>query len=127
MNNLIILISSSSTLVCCVLPSLLVTLGLGASLVNLIDTFPFLITISEYKFTIFIITAIILIFNYKLMNNKKQCPIGELEDNCQELSSVSNKILKFSIGIYLFSLLINIFFWITGPMRIWLINNGYLS
>ena len=50
--NFLTLFASSSTLICCALPALFIVLGAGASFVNLITIFPFLITLSKYKLTI---------------------------------------------------------------------------
>ena len=47
--NFFALFASSSTLVCCALPAIFVGLGAGASFASLVSTFPFLITLSQYK------------------------------------------------------------------------------
>ena len=43
------LFTSFATLLCCALPALLVTLGMGASLAGLIGTFPSITFLSNYK------------------------------------------------------------------------------
>jgi hypothetical protein len=50
--NYISLFASSSTLICCALPSLFVVLGAGASFASLLTVFPFLITLSQHKVAI---------------------------------------------------------------------------
>jgi hypothetical protein len=47
------LFASLSTLICCALPALLVSLGLGASLVSLLGAVPQLIWFSEHKGGVF--------------------------------------------------------------------------
>ena len=47
------LAASSGTLVCCVLPAVMVALGAGASLAGLVTTFPQLIWMSERKPLVF--------------------------------------------------------------------------
>ena len=47
------LLASSGTLVCCVLPAVMVSLGAGASLAGLLTQFPQLIWMSEHKGLIF--------------------------------------------------------------------------
>jgi hypothetical protein len=47
------LAASSGTLVCCVLPAVMVALGAGASLAGLVTTFPQLIWLSEHKPLVF--------------------------------------------------------------------------
>lgn len=55
------LLTSSSTLVCCALPALLVTLGAGASLVTLTGHVPQLIWLSEHKALVFGLAALALL------------------------------------------------------------------
>ena len=52
------LLASSATLVCCVLPAALVSIGAGAALVGLVSTFPQLVWLSENKGWVFGIAAI---------------------------------------------------------------------
>jgi hypothetical protein len=47
------LLTSSATLVCCVLPAVLVALGAGAALAGLVTAFPQLIWLSEHKPAVF--------------------------------------------------------------------------
>jgi len=47
------LLASSSTLVCCVLPAVMVALGAGAALAGLITVIPQLIWLSEHKTLVF--------------------------------------------------------------------------
>jgi hypothetical protein len=47
------LFASTSTLLCCALPALLVTLGLGASLAGLVSAAPWLVELSRYKAWLF--------------------------------------------------------------------------
>jgi hypothetical protein len=54
------LLASSSTLVCCVIPALLVTMGFGATLAGMISTFPQLTLLSEHKLAVFSVAALLL-------------------------------------------------------------------
>jgi hypothetical protein len=47
------LFASTSTLLCCALPALLVTLGLGASLAGLVSAAPWLVALSAHKVWLF--------------------------------------------------------------------------
>ena len=47
------LLTSSATLVCCVLPAVLVALGAGAALAGLVTALPQLIWMSEHKALVF--------------------------------------------------------------------------
>ena len=113
------LFASTGTLLCCALPILLVSLGLGATVAAITGTFPILITLSQYKAWIFIISGSLLVGTAWLMQRGKgQCPldpnIGEL---CQRAQLWNRRIWSFSSAI-----------WITGfvaaylalPIRQWL-------
>ena len=67
--NFLSLFASSSTLICCALPSLFIAIGAGASFASLITVFPFLIVLSQYKLSITIFALVTIIFagyvNYK--------------------------------------------------------------
>ena len=70
------LFTSFATLLCCALPALLVTLGMGASLAGLIGTFPSITFLSNYKEYIFIISGILISFGFLSQLNSKNnlCP-----------------------------------------------------
>lgn len=55
------LLGSLSTLLCCALPALLVTFGMGAVMAGLVSTLPWLTVLSEYKAYTF--TAAILLLS----------------------------------------------------------------
>lgn len=54
------LVSSLGTLVCCVLPAVLVALGAGAGLAGLVTAVPQLVWLSEHKGFVFSLGAILL-------------------------------------------------------------------
>lgn len=54
------LFTSVGTLVCCALPALLVTLGLGASLAGFVGAFPQIVWLSEYKVAVFAVSGVML-------------------------------------------------------------------
>ena len=61
MVNFFALLSSSSTLLCCALPAILVSMGAGAVFANIISVFPALTVISRFKVEITLMTLIILV------------------------------------------------------------------
>lgn len=71
------LFTSISTLFCCALPTLLVTLGLGATMVSLTSTFPALIWLGEHKVQLFIFSFIMLFVSSILFYSQRNvpCPI----------------------------------------------------
>jgi hypothetical protein len=52
--------TSSSTLLCCALPALLVALGAGAALSSLVGAFPQIVWLSEHKVPLFIVAGVML-------------------------------------------------------------------
>ncbi|HWF67106.1 MAG TPA: hypothetical protein VN670_07370 [Acidobacteriaceae bacterium] len=55
--NYFSLFSSFSTLLCCALPSVLVLLGMGATLASLLSAMPWLVTLSRHKIWTFCISG----------------------------------------------------------------------
>ena len=55
------LIASSGTLLCCVLPAVMVALGAGAALAGLVGAVPQLVWLSEHKGLVFGIAAVLLV------------------------------------------------------------------
>ena len=58
------LFTSFGTLVCCALPALMVTLGMGTTLAGFIGMFPSVTFISDYKEPIFIISGMFIILGF---------------------------------------------------------------
>ena len=58
--SVVALLTSSATLVCCVLPVVLVGLGAGAALAGLVTAIPQLIWLSEHKLLVFGIAGLLL-------------------------------------------------------------------
>ena len=54
------LLAGLSTLTCCALPALFISLGLGASLVSLISAAPWLVVLSQYKLSVFSVAVVSL-------------------------------------------------------------------
>lgn len=99
-SSVITLLASSSTLICCAIPALLVSLGAGAALASLVAVFPQIVWISEHKEAIFTISTLLMILGGILQwrNRNAPCPIDPaLRDACL-------KTRKNSLRIYLFSL-----------------------
>jgi hypothetical protein len=102
LGSLLSLFASSSTLICCAIPALLVSLGAGAALASLVSVFPQIVWISEHKETIFLISAFLMIVTgfIQWRNLKAPCPVDP------ELRNACLKTRKTSLRIYLFSLVL---------------------
>jgi len=102
LTSILSLFTSFSTLLCCALPALLVTLGMGAVVAGLVTDLPFLRTLSLYKEWTFSIAALLITFNFWLVYRKKPqnatCEIPEdgEESACDTASRWSKKILWIS-------------------------------
>ncbi len=103
--SIISLFTSFSTLICCALPALLVTLGMGAVLAGLVTSLPFLVTLSVYKEWTFGIAALLIGLNFFLVyrnrNEDEVCEIPEegVETACDTASNWSKRILWISTGM----------------------------
>ncbi len=98
------LFTSTGTLVCCALPALLVTLGMGASLAGFVGVFPWITAISEYKVAVFIIAGVMLSLSAWMQWRARHAPCpadASKVKACMRLRKISWGILIFSIVIYL--------------------------
>ncbi|MBC7539679.1 MAG: hypothetical protein H7281_12725 [Bacteriovorax sp.] len=97
------LFTSMSTLICCALPALLVSIGLGAAMVGLVSTFPALIWLSENKLLVFGGSFVMLAISSYLQHRARflPCPIDPDEARaCMSARAWSKKITIFSIVVW---------------------------
>jgi hypothetical protein len=113
------LFTTTGTLICCALPILLVSFGLGATVVAMTSAFPFLITLTKYKIWVFGFSGLMLLLSGWLMFRPgRACPTDET------LGQACNTAFKWNRRIYWTSVVI----WLFGfsaaylllPLRIWL-------
>lgn len=104
LTSVLSLFASSSTLICCALPALLVALGAGAALSSLVGIFPQIVWLSEHKVSLFIFAGLMLAASGALqwINRNAPCPIDPaLRDACLRTRKVSLRVYGVSVGIYL--------------------------
>ncbi len=97
------LFTSFGTLLCCALPALLVTLGMGASLAGFVGAFPWITAISVYKKWVFLGAGIMLAISAFLQWRARYapCPADPVKAKaCTRLRKVSWAILIFAITVY---------------------------
>ncbi len=97
------LFASSSTLICCALPALLVALGAGAALSGLVGAFPQIVWLSEHKIGLFVFAGVMLSSSGALqyINRSAPCPIDpELRNACLRTRKFSLRVYWVSVGIY---------------------------
>lgn len=86
------LLASGGTLVCCVLPAVMVALGAGAALAGLVSAVPQLIWLSEHKVAVFSVAfATLALSGWTLWRSRRlPCPADpQLAIACQRLRRVS--------------------------------------
>lgn len=101
--NYLTLFSSTGTLLCCALPALLVSLGLGAVMAGLATHIPGLIWISENKISVFIFAGLMLAINGVLIwsNRNAPCPVDpRLREACISGRKLSRNIYFGSVFIF---------------------------
>ena len=89
------LFSSMSTLLCCALPALLVSIGAGAVMIGLVSAVPQLVWLSEHKVPLFIFAGIMLSLSglLRYRNRNAPCPADPLRAKaCARLRRISGII-----------------------------------
>ena len=98
------LFTSASTLICCAIPALLVSLGLGATIASTLNRFPQLIWISEHKPLVFSISGVLLVFGgiWLWWARNLPCPADKkLADACILGRKISYWIYGFSVVVWI--------------------------
>jgi uncharacterized membrane protein HdeD (DUF308 family) len=103
-SSVLSLFASSSTLVCCALPALLVALGAGAALSSLVSVFPQVVWLSEHKEALFVFAGLATVASGALQwrNRNAPCPTDPaLRRACLQTRQVSRRVYGFSAAVYL--------------------------
>ena len=101
--SLLSLFASSSTLVCCALPALLVALGAGAALSSLVSVFPQVVWLSEHKEALFGVAGLGLAASGALqwLNRNAPCPTDPaLRRACLQTRRTSLRLYGASVLVY---------------------------
>jgi hypothetical protein len=97
------LLASTATLVCCVLPAVLVSLGAGAVMVGLVASFPQLVWLSEHKAGVFTTAGVVLAASGVMIWRARHlpCPADPAAARtCKRLRRVSAVLLGISVVSY---------------------------
>jgi len=97
------LFASTSTLLCCVLPALLITVGAGAVMAGLTATFPGIMWLSANKRPLFIASGLLLALSAFMQWQARNapCPVDpEQAAACMRLRALSLRLLGVSVGVY---------------------------
>lgn len=93
------LLASSGTLVCCVLPAVMVSLGAGATLAGLVSAVPQLVWLSERKGLVFGVATIALVLAGTLLWRARHAPCPA----DPALARACARLRRWSNGLYLAS------------------------
>jgi mercuric ion transport protein len=96
------LFTSTGTFICCALPALLITLGMGMTLASLTVSIPWLFSLSRYKGMVFIAAGILLSISfYVIFVRPKKILACEPGTACETVEKYSRSIFWISVVIYL--------------------------
>jgi hypothetical protein len=98
------LLASSSTLICCVLPAVMVSLGAGAALAGLVTAVPQLVWLSEHKALVFGVAGMLLAGSGVLLWRARYlpCPVDPAAArSCTRLRRISAILYGVSLVAYL--------------------------
>ncbi len=113
------LFASTGTLVCCALPIILVTFGMGATVAALTSSAPFLIILSQHKVWVFAGSAMMLALSGWVMYRPgRSCPVDpDLGALCDRTQVWNRRIYWTSAvlwGVGFFAAVLAL------PLRLWL-------
>jgi hypothetical protein len=94
------LLASTATLLCCVLPAALVSIGAGAVLVGLVSSFPQLVWLSEHKAGVFLVAGVLLAASGVMIWRARRlpCPVEPAAARaCTRLRKVSAVLYGISL------------------------------
>lgn len=100
------LLASTATLLCCVLPAVMVALGAGAALVGVVAAFPQLVWLSEHKLAVFAVAGVLLVVAgaFLAWARRQPCPIEpDGARKCLRLRRLSHvtygiAVLAYAVG-----------------------------
>lgn len=97
------LLASSATLVCCVLPAVLVSMGAGATLAGLVSAFPQLVWLSGHKAWVFGGAAALLVVSGLMLWRARSlpCPVDPAAArSCGRLRRVSGAVYLLAVLLF---------------------------
>ena len=98
------LFTSLGTILCCALPALLVTLGMGAALAGFVSAVPWITAISAHKKIVFVLAGLLILMSGFMQWRARNAPCPADPDQaraCMTLRRLSRAILIFAGVIYL--------------------------
>ena len=93
------LFTASGTLLCCALPALLSSVGLGSVMIGLVAAAPWLVTLSRYKLWVFTVSGLLIVLTLVVQyrGRNRPCPIDPAKAKaCKRLRKISAAITYIS-------------------------------
>ena len=97
------ILSSFGTLLCCALPAILVSVGAGAVMASLVSAFPQVVWISQHKIPLFMFAGMMLVVSgiTTYANRRVPCPTDPAKaKSCVRVRRMSAAILSASFIAY---------------------------
>ena len=102
------LFTSLGTLLCCALPSVLVLVGLGATVASVLSAAPWLVSLSHHKTWVFVVAGVLIAGNIGyvyVLAPKLQARSGDCDPAdpaaCRRASRFTRVVLWCSVALYL--------------------------
>ena len=95
--SFVALVASSGTLVCCVLPAVMVSLGAGAALAGLVTAVPQLVWLSEHKAGVFGLAAALLLLSGIALWHARSLPCP----TDPRLAATCGRLRRWSAGLWI--------------------------
>ncbi len=97
------LFGSASTLVCCALPALLISIGAGAVMAGLTAAIPGIMWLSAHKDILFVLSGVLMIFSTSLWWRQRHapCPVDPVKAAaCHRLRRINKWLLAVAWAAY---------------------------
>jgi len=96
------LFASTGTLICCAVPIVLVTVGLGATVAAMTSNFPIIMSLSQQKAWVFGVSALLLVTSgWLLYRSFRSCPADPAEArSCKRVHNMNRRVLRLSAAIW---------------------------
>ena len=112
------LFTSTGTLICCALPAMLVTLGMGAVMAGLIEAVPWITWLGKHKTITFTVAGVVLAAAgyWQWYARSLPCPADPAKAKaCARLRMISwtlwwISVLFFAVGVFFAYLAVHVFF-----------------
>ena len=99
----VLLFTSTTTLVCCALPIMLVALGFGAVSAAMFSNFPFLVTLAHHKIWLFSGSALLMaLAAWALFRPGRACPTDPvLAAKCEQADRWNRRLFLVASGLWI--------------------------